>query len=220
MKFPHFRRKRALAFVVLAGALLLTLNYVLKSEDASGCGRTAETPQCLSSLFPKVVSSLDSLGLTGYLCYYALWGSLKHEGPLPWTKRVELCLRNEELSGVDEGRLFRKFRQNGVLAHYDSANGIYKTALAGGSDACEAYLHVFEEDKVIRKVRKVGWKNRLIPPTACHTLHCFPAELIAVPMNVVPFLGTKVAVPHEGIEVLKYMFPDTWWKEIIPPNCK
>ncbi|KAG0441684.1 hypothetical protein HPB47_015887 [Ixodes persulcatus] len=123
MKFPHFRRKRALAFVVLAGALLLTLNYVLKSEDASGCGRTAETPQCLSSLFPKVV-------------------------------------------------------------------------------------------------RKVGWKNRLIPPTACHTLHCFPAELIAVPMNVVPFLGTKVAVPHEGIEVLKYMFPDTWWKEIIPPNCK
>lgn len=220
MKFPHFRRKRTLAFVVLAGVLLLTLNYFLKSEDTSGCGKTSETPGCLSSLFPKVVTSLDSLGLTGYLCYYALWGALKHEQPLSWTKRVELCLRNEELVGVDEGRLFRKFRQNGVLMHYDSANGIYKATIMGGSNACEVYLYVFEEDKIVRRVRKVGWKNRLIPPTACNILHCFPAELIAPPMKETTFLGTKVKVPHEGIEVLKYMFPDTWWKEIMPPNCK
>ncbi|CAN7937436.1 unnamed protein product [Ixodes hexagonus] len=220
MKFPRFRRKRVLSCVVLAGVLLLTLNYILKSEDTSGCGRTAETPECLASLFPKVVSSLESLELTGYLCYYALWGALKQEGPLPWTKRIELCLRNEELAGVDEGHLLRKFRLNGVHVHYDSANGIYKATLMKGSNACEVFLYVFEEDKIVRKVRKVGWKNRLIPPTACDVLHCFPSGLIAPPLKEATFLGTKVEVPHEGIEVLKYMFPDTWWKEIVPPNCK
>lgn len=219
MNLPHLRRERALLCLLAAGLLLLTLNYVLKPEEANGCGRTSDTAPCLLSLFPKVLDSLSAQGVSSFLCYYALWGSLKEQRPLPWTNKAELCLQNEELSRLDEGQLLKSFRRHGVLAHYDSANGLYRAKLKEGSGACEVYLYVFEEDKIVRRVRRVGWKHRLLPPDACDTLHCFPVSLLTPPLKETTFLGARVSVPHEGIEVLKYMFPDSWWKGEVPPKC-
>lgn len=219
MNLPHFRRKRVLAYLVVAGLLLLTLNYILKSEEANGCGRTSDTGPCLLSLFPKVLDSLTAQGVSSYLCYYALWGALKDQQPLPWTNKVELCLRNEELSDLDEGQLLKSFRRYGVNAYYDSANGLYRATLRDGSSACEVYLYVFEEDKIVHRVRRVGWKNRLLPPDSCDTLHCFPVSLLTPPLKETTILGATVNVPHDGIEVLKYMFPDSWWKGEVPPKC-
>lgn len=221
MRFPHYRRKRVLACIVLGGVLLLTVNYILKSEDTNGCGRTAQTEPCLRSLFPQVVNSLNSLGLSNYLCYYSLWGSLKYGRPLPWINKVELCLRNEEVAELDEGHLLKTFRRQGVAAYYDAANGLYRaTLLEGDNSICEVYLYVFEEDPITHMIRRVGWKNRLVPPGNCDTLHCFPKALIDPPLLDVNFLGAKVDVPHDGIELQKYLFPDSWWKELVPPKCK
>lgn len=219
MNLIRWRWKRTIALVCSCIFLVFLFNHVLKSEEPNGCGTTSETRPCLEALFPKVMSTLENLSLSAYLCYYSLWGALKHGGPLPWMSKIELCLRNEELSKLDEGHLLKTFRRQGAQAMYDSANGLYRVKLRDDLRPCEAYLYVFEEDRQMKVVRRVGWKNRLLPPAACEALHCFPSTLIEPPLKEERFLGRNVAVPREGFEVQKYLFPDSWWKEVEPPKC-
>uniref|UniRef100_A0A2R5L789 Putative secreted protein n=1 Tax=Ornithodoros turicata TaxID=34597 RepID=A0A2R5L789_9ACAR len=219
MNLIRWRWKRLLLLASCGTLLFLFFNYILKAEEPNGCGNTSETRPCLETLFPRVISALEALGLSAYLCYFSLWGALKLGGPLPWMSKAEVCLRNEELLHIDEGQLLKTFRRWGTAALYDSANGLYRVKLTDDGRPCEAYLYVFEEDKAMRVVRRVGWKNRLLPPGACEVLHCFPSSLIVPPLKELQFLGKSIAVPREGFEIQKYLFPDSWWKEVEPPKC-
>jgi hypothetical protein len=82
-------------------------------------------------------------------------------------------------------------------------------------------LVVFAVDKKIEKngesmYHRVGWKRRLLPPDCEYskTLECFPQRLVLAPLPLKLFGTRAVPVPREEFELLKYHFPDNWWKEV------
>jgi len=112
-------------------------------------------------------------------------------------------------------------------AHRDELNKALEE-LPGHLDGLVVQLIVFADDKDIKQnggeesmYHRIGWKRRLLPPDCDYspTLECFPARLALTPLPLKLF-GTKaVPVPREEFEILKYHFPDNWWKEVKPLNC-
>ena len=49
--------------------------------------------------------------------------------------------------------------------------------------------------------------------------HMFPAHLIKLPMPKVKFGKKTISVPHGGIEIQKYHYPDDWWLVKRPLGC-
>lgn len=85
-----------------------------------------------------------------------------------------------------------------------------------------AKLYVFELDDYTKNYRRIGLKNRIIPPNECDLLNCFPEHLIESPLPLIQFITQdKFAVPHGNEELLKYLYPYKWWKldSEIPEKC-
>ena len=60
----------------------------------------------------------------------------------------------------------------------------------------------------------------VLAPSPSPSLTCLPARLLQPPLPLSTFgPAGEVPVPREGPEVLKYQFPDTWWKDPTPPHC-
>ena len=69
---------------------------------------------------------------------------------------------------------------------------------------------------------RIGWKRRILPPNCDYSpsLQCFPSRLVETPVKMVKFGSQgKLPAPHEHFEILKYHFPDTWWKDPKPDHC-
>ncbi|GLH03037.1 Uncharacterized protein GBIM_08968 [Gryllus bimaculatus] len=214
---------RGLTLMCLVAGALLTWS-VLRNSHATKFTQTCHHPKAfqdaLHELADRTHRVLSSLGLTHFLCYGALWGQIRLSRTLPWESDVEFCLLNEELARRDEVFLIRTFKKFGLELSYESSEGQYKvtdTKVPGGY----VQLIVFEEDPLIKVLRRVGWKRRMLPPDceAMPSLHCFPPHLAARPLPEREFGGYVMPVPREGIELQKYHYQDDWWKEITPKNC-
>lgn len=154
---------------------------------------------------------------------------------------LNLCVLNEELMAHEEALVERRFRNAGITLKYQHGDGLYlltpSTAIfrdafgdqTGDGDGLlhpelftlHARVHVFEVDPRTDEYRRVGWKRRLLPPTMCNQLHCFPPGLVEAPLPVLklPGVGVAVSVPREGLEMLKYQFPESWWKMNDADDC-
>ncbi|XP_022650495.1 uncharacterized protein LOC111267154 [Varroa jacobsoni] len=211
--------RRCTIYVAVLCIVLLVIVGFLQKEAANGCGTTEDAHPCLEKLFPLVLKSLQSLDISlHYLCYYSLWGALKIGEPLPWTNRIELCVQNEELlAKADEGSIVKTFRRHGLEVRYDSANGLYY-AWHDADVRCQVYLYVFESQDG-QSAWRVGWKHRLKSSKVCEGTTCFPARLVKAPLKQLDFMGLRVNVPHEEFEIQKYLYPDSWWKDVRAPNC-
>ncbi|XP_077291585.1 uncharacterized protein LOC143914978 [Arctopsyche grandis] len=173
----------------------------------------------LHLLAHRVHEILFRLGLTHYLCYGSLWGQIRSGKALPWQADVEMCLKNEEIY-KDEVFIAKMFRSNSLNIAYGSAEGIY-TVTDSDLPGMKVELIVFEVDKMIDVSRRIGWKRRLLPPdcSMVPSLHCFPPSLVETPLPLKKFGEYMLPVPRDGIEIQKYLFPNNWWKEIVPSNC-
>ena len=154
-------------------------------------------------------------------------------GSLPWEKDVEMCTLNEEISKYDELYLKRAFAKKGLDISYDSTEGQYvilnSDPTKSGLDAAFkglVELVVFAKDKEIANMgepmyHRVGWQRRILPPDCQYSvsLECFPERLVREPLPLKLFGEHSVPVPREEFELLKYHFPDDWWKEVKPLNC-
>ena len=130
---------------------------------------------------------------------------------------------NEEFVKYDENYIGNTFHRAGLNIAYDSAEGRYLVTRAGGI----VKLIVFSKEKKLQEViedtyYRVGWKRRILPLNCDYSpsLECFPSRLMEKPLGKAKF-GTAgmVPVPNEQFEILKYHFPDTWWKDTKPKNC-
>lgn len=169
--------------------------------------------ETLETVVKEVFETLD---VTYFLCYDSLWGALNTNGPLKWHQTVDMCLLNEELTRFEEAFLIRLFKRKGLSLSYRTSDGIY---LVTNNDVKPVVrLYLFEHSD--GNYRRVGWRNRLVPPDNCDRVHCFPARLIAKPLPTENFMSLRVPVPREGIEIQKYLFPDNWWLDSQPEQCK
>lgn len=146
---------------------------------------------------------------------------------------MELCTLNEEVSKHDELFLKRAFDKKGLDLSYDSSEGQY---LIRSDNPGKSHLEpdfrglvrlvVFAKDKEIANMgepmyHRVGWLRRILPPDCQYSvsLECFPERLVREPLPLKLFGEHSVPVPREEFELLKYHFPDNWWKEVKPLNC-
>ncbi|XP_035219499.1 uncharacterized protein LOC118192611 [Stegodyphus dumicola] len=222
MKIIRFQQKRFFICLIFFLAVLCVAHYIFWSadeDDIPECFLPEDDLRKVEKLLIAIHDPLKALNLTYFLCYNSLWGALKMKGPLPWQNALELCVLNKQISAIDEGFLARSFRHSGLSITYNSAGGFY-TVFKFGETVPSATLTVFEEDPITRQMRRIGWIHRMLPPNSCEELNCFPPELIAHPLPTVTFGQLEVPAPRDGIEIQKYLFPYSWWKEITPSNCR
>lgn len=211
--------RRFLIMLIFVIASFLMVHYLWNSKETISCFASADTLKKIDELAVLIKDPLKALNLSFFLCYTTLWGALKINGPLPWQDSLDLCILNKEISAVDEGYLARSFKRYGLSIAYNSAGGVY-TVTKIGETAPYVTLTVFEEDLVTRQFRRVGWIHRMLPPNSCDELQCFPPDLILKPLPLTMFNNHMMPIPRDGIEIQKYLFPYSWWKEVAPPNCK
>lgn len=196
------------------------MNQSHKEHFTHTCNNSEGFQEDLHKIAYKTHHVLETLHLTHFLCYGSLWGQIRLSRSLPWESDVEFCLLNEELTSYDEVYLIRMFKKQGLTLTYDSSEGMYVVTDPNVPNA-EVQLVIFEEDKMLGMLRRVGWKRRLLPPD-CETstsLECFPNRLAVRPLPKKNFGQYELPVPREGIEIQKYHYQDNWWKEILPKNC-
>ena len=146
---------------------------------------------------------------------------------LPWEDTGFFCVFNEEIVKYDENFIGNTFHRAGLGISYDSAEGRYLVSRVDTNVTGLIKLIVFSQEKKLQEVmertyHRIGWKRRILPPNCDYSpsLDCFPARLMDKPLTSAKFGSAGlVPVPREQFEILKYHFPDTWWKENKPKNC-
>ncbi|XP_055930531.1 uncharacterized protein LOC129960856 [Argiope bruennichi] len=219
MKTVRFQQKR---FLILSSIIIFfVVMYVFwnNSQEVTDCFMSKEALKKVEHFLEMVQKPLEELRLTYFLCYNSLWGALKVKGPLPWQNSVDLCVLNKEVAAIDEGFLIRTFKRHSLNIVYNSAGGYYRISRFNEL-VPSATITVFEEDSITNQMRRVGFIHRMLPPNSCEELNCFPPELIASPIPTISFGDVFVPAPRDGIEIQKYLFPYSWWKEVTPLNCR
>lgn len=226
------RKRGFLVFVMVVVAMALTAMYVRHQRQQWGvkeqppCIVTQEQRQCLYPLLAAVSSLLTRLSITHFLCFDSLWGAVQESGPLPWDPHAHLCALNEKVSRHDEAELLRAFRRRGLALEYSSAEGQYIIKNSSSAPTPATFevptvrVVLFEEDERVQMLRRVGWRRRLLPPDcdAHPSLQCFPPNLAASPLPIRPFGPLSLPAPREDIDLLKFHYPETWWRP-LQPHC-
>ena len=80
---------------------------------------------------------------------------------------------------------------------------------------------VADSRRCVQMYRRDGWMHRSVPAD-CNgdppdpQLHCFPARLVAAPLERRPFGAHQLPVPWLGFEIQKYLFPNSWFRDYTP----
>lgn len=224
------RRRGLIVLLAVMVCTVLAITYVRKigeqrrGENQPPCIVTQEQRRGLYPLLAAVSSLLTRLSITHFLCFDSLWGAVQESGPLPWDPHAHLCALNERVSRHDEAELLRAFRHRGLALEYSSAEGQYIVRNSSSTlttfEAPTVRVVLFEEDERVQMFRRVGWRRRLLPPDcdAHPTLQCFPPNLAASPLPSKPFGPLNLPAPREDIDLLKFHYPETWWRP-LQPHC-
>jgi len=216
---------------------LLTLVYLsLKvfsdNESTKRCDLSHEYQETLEDTIGRVHLVLKKIGLTHVLCYDTLVGQIRLGRNLPWEDSGYFCIFNEDLVKYDESFIGRAFQESRLGIAYDSAEGRYLVTRQdkenlGPTGAGMVKLIVFSKEEEIQEMieptyYRIGWKRRILPRHCEYSpsLQCFPSRLVEPPLKMVKFGSQgKLPAPHEHFEILKYHYPDTWWKDPKPGHC-
>jgi len=153
--------------------LIFNLNNDLEEEtEITSCHLTSSKLEELKELAITLRDLLDSLNLKYFLCYQTLYGAIKNNQPIPWHQNLDFCILNDQLINQDEGFIFRRFLNHKLSLRYSTKHGFYKTSFEG-SKSVHAKLFVFELDQVTKNYRRIGLKNRVIPPSHVHLFIAF-----------------------------------------------
>lgn len=232
--FKMLRKIRLLSFFWKPGLLFLIIMFITYiyfskhnrkdnlSDTLHKCEVTSEQKRLLFILLKQVTAALEKLDVTYFLCYASLWGAIQESGPLPWDSNAELCILSSNLQSHDEASIHRAFQHKNLTLEYKSSDGEYIVKNSSAfTHSPLVKLIVFEADSQAGGMfRRVGWKRRLLPPDcdAHPDLQCFPPHLIISPLPKKSFGPLNIPSPREEIDLLKFHYPDTWWKP-LRPNC-
>jgi len=218
----RFSPSRALYTGSLA-CLALLLYRIFKAPNQP-CDLPAKHLERLALLVKEVHLVLESLRLTHALCFESLLGQVRVGRQLPWERGASVCIKEEEVLRHSEQDLAAAFSGAGLSVAWDSGEGRY--LVESGSQA-KVNLVVYSGRRELQEVsepmlHRVGWRRTPLP-AHCEfslSLACIPARLLQPPLSYKHFGSAgDVPVPREGAEMLKYQFPDSWWKDSRPAHC-
>ncbi|ELT89604.1 hypothetical protein CAPTEDRAFT_98575 [Capitella teleta] len=169
----------------------------------------AEIDQRLS-LAHKIHVLLQANNVNHMLCYGTLWGILRLNDILPWDTDIDFCIWDSDLENIEEAYLHKLFKFEGIRLEYDLRKGSYR---ATQGDAF-ADIVIFELSDDFTMLQRLGLSYKFSSGR-----DSFPSRLIAAPLPTTKLRGREFPIPHGGIEIQKYLYPETWQKEVKPPNC-
>ena len=211
-----FTLPRIVVIAVVALVVYIIFHDTSESERwynrPAPCKKSPEVLHDMIDIAERIHKVLDVLKIQHFLCYGSLWGTLRNQQMLPWDDDVDFCILNEDVKSVEEAFMMKTFRSYGMTLTYDARHGLYRVTYKNGV----VELVVFQLSEDYGSLKRVGWESKLFmeKPTAK-----FPSRLAAPPLPTMKMNGIDLPIPHEEIEIQKYMYPDDWWKEMKPPNC-
>ncbi|XP_062549701.1 uncharacterized protein LOC134214307 [Armigeres subalbatus] len=217
-----------LLFFIIAFYYITRWQIVLHNENETHLQRFVHTCNIseaqrneLEQLFHRVHDILGRHGLTHILCYGTLWGQIRMAKMLPWRKKAEFCVFNEELMALEEASFLRSFYSNNLKIYYIHSEGLYRIFPENPDIGPYVELIVFQRDDAQSMYKRVGWKRRLLPPHCDWTpsLDCFPIHLLESSLPRRKLGRYFYSVPMGGIELQKYHYTQNWWKDVRVFNC-
>ena len=217
-------RKKVLVAVVMICIILIMKEIVqlsMSPNQATICDQPSEVKNEMEEVLIRSLSAINTLHLAShFLCFDSLWAAHTSNKPFRWKTTNEICIKNEEISKLEEATIIRVFKREGVILSYSSSSGEYDVRLYS-SGQTRLKLFLFEKDQENDQLRRVGWKHRLLPPDSCSITQCFPSHLVDAPLPTTKFSGVRIPIPREEIEIQKYHYPNDWWKsDRSPLECR
>lgn len=185
-------------------------NFVHRCHFDSSKPRTS-----LLELAYRMHSVLENMGIEHWLIYRSLWGPLHgFSGPLPWDYEVSF--------GMEGDGNFSKVSRIDLLSRLTAAGLVVtdKTTRSGNffveRNGEKGNLILFYNWRGV--MTRAGYETWIF--FVNWRLHnSFPAVLVQKPLPKVLFGFFNISIPRGGIEIMKYLYPFSWWKEGKPANC-
>ena len=204
-------------FVVMSCTMFRGI-YIRNSPASSPkCSHSEEEIDRLVQITYKVSAILEKIGIDCWLMYGSLWGPLRGiEGPLPWDNDVDLAIDGD---GQFSQMTFEEFKALFTMLGLSVENRLWQSSLIVISE--KDYwppLHLFVFYDYNGMMGRSGLASWLMPINF-KKYHTFPTRLIEQPLPKVRFGFFNISVLRNGIEMMKHLYPNDWWKVVKPPWC-
>ena len=229
IKYTNRRRKTIIALILLSAVLFIyvyqsTLHHsVWFNEVSTGSPFTCENVSVvrkellkLSNVVQDVFKKHDA---PIFLMYGSIWGALRgYNGPLPWDYDIDVAaLTTDYESNTMDAIAEDLIHYNITTENQMNQSGSYKFIIS----TYNIDMFFFKKSW-FGLARRVGWEPMLLP-LHYYYIHSFPYYLVenARQLPTVKFGDRDVRVPRGGIEIMKYLYRDSWQKAIPPKgfNC-
>ncbi|KAK0056686.1 hypothetical protein Bpfe_013904 [Biomphalaria pfeifferi] len=190
------------------------MHHIPWYERSAPCQTPKSTLDLMVNLTFTVSDVLTKYGVNYVMCYGTLWGALRYGTILPWDNNVDFCALTSEIHKIDLLTLRKHLEPEGVTVVRNYRRGTY-TITKGPAEVVINVFYVTPFGEVLQD----GFENRFLWFFQDSPLS-FPQRLMALPFKTMPFHNRPLPVPHDDLEMLKYLYKDDWWIEKKPPDCK
>ena len=181
------------------------------------CNNSEQEIDRLVQLAYKVHAILDHMGIDCWLMYGSIWGPLRGiEGPLPWDDDVDLAINGDSQFSQ---MTFEEFKAMFTAAGLSVTSRMWLNSnVIISEDGNRPFLDLFVFYDYNGMMKRPGIETWLTP-IHFELYHCFPSSLVKQPLPKVKFGFFNISVPRKGIEIMKHLYPHSWWKVVKPVNC-
>ena len=223
-------RRKFLAAIVISTSLLACYYFINVRNFSRYTGNHPFHPlmkcqnlskvqmQQLLEFTYKIHRLLDGMGLKHWLMYGSLLGALRGNTPIIWDDDSDFGLDGDgRLSKLSKTEFFEKIKAvPGVKAIGDHWSRENLVQIYDKNSEFKVDMIIFHKsgDRVTRR----GWLTWLFY-FQYETYHSFPAKLVEQPLPKTRFGFFNISVPRDGNEILKYIYPNDWWRVVKPSGC-
>ena len=225
------RRRLKLTVVVFVAFVLMYVGLsFMNFSPYTGNKVWKTTPPCFDSNKPrtslvklahKMHLILDSMGIEHWLMYGSLWGPLRGiPGPLPWDYDVDIGINGDDgnFSKVPFEEFKARFTSAGLKVTDKSLrSGNLMLVDQNSENGEKGEVFIFYNH---RGVMTLAGYETWIFYINYRVYNSFPAVLVKQPLPKVRFGFFNISAPRGGIEIMKYLYPFSWWKVVKPANCE
>lgn len=149
-----------------------------------------------------------------YYFVVSLWGGLRYNAPLPWDNDFDFGVLYNEINQHSEEEIINEFKTYGIKCYYSYRFGFYRVT----RDTARGDIMIYRDFYNSGWMHRTGWEAYLFFVNYRH-FHMFPAKLVNLPMPVIKFGHCNISIPHGGVELQKYHYPNDWWLVGKPRGC-
>jgi len=210
---------KAMLWTFLLVLLYVWINYRWQGWYGVSKGVRCEVPadelEDMRWLGREVQSVLELTGVSYFLLYGSLWGALRIQDILPWDIDIDMGI-NQDTMPVSIKHVVKEMNKRGLTCFFNSWTGVIE--VYSGRYKSQVDIMLYSDTYGSGTMHRVGWETYL---TSIHyrSHHSFPYKLISGTLPTLPFIKTVWPVPQGGNEIMKYHYPDDWWKEVKPEGC-